>query len=252
MAAAATERCRVWPKPAAQNMKYVSEHCHGAGSSRHPTIFLVIFGELIQANVAQSSAIYCTVDLLLLGTIVLTLRIISSFLNVDSHPERGSLSMEVLPSLIRRNQSNTCVWPIPSLPYACCNYWYVSVAVFPILKQRDANTFFSTFTHRKNGYDINAHVISTTYHSQLSKRSHLQLVSWVAKTCTNMSRLVANTSHLVNNHYNSNLDTFWTNLVYYCKRKGVDLSNSTLQIKLLNPLKFNIYYCKKLRPQFEF
>ena len=167
-------------------------------------------------------------------------------------PSGGSLSTEVLPSLNRRNQSNTCVWPIPSLPYACCNYWYVSVAVFPILKQRDANTFFSTFTHRKNGYDINAHVISTTYHSQLSKRSHLQLVSWVAKTCTNMSRLVANTSHLVNNHYNSNLDTFWTNLVYYCKRKGVDLSNSTLQIKLLNPLKFNIYYCKKLRPQFEF
>jgi hypothetical protein len=39
----------------------------------------------------------------------------------------------------------------------------------------------------------------------------LQLVSWVAKTCTNMSRLVANTSHPVNNHYNSNPDTFWTN-----------------------------------------
>ena len=40
--------------------------------------------------------------------------------------------------------------------------------------------------------------------------------------------------------------------MYYCKGKGVDLSNSTLQIKLLNPFKFNICYCKKLRPQFEF
>jgi len=57
-------------------------------------------------------------------------------------------------------------------------------------------------------YDINARVTSATYYSQLSKRSHLQLVSRVAKTCTNMSRLVANTSHPVNNHYNYNLDTF--------------------------------------------
>ena len=78
----------------------------------------------------------------------------------------------------------------------------------------DANALFGTSTHRKNRYDINARVTSATYYSQLSKRSHLQLVSWVAKTCTNMSRLVANTSHPVNNHYNSNPDTFWTNLVY--------------------------------------
>ena len=72
---------------------------------------------------------------------------------------------------------------------------------------------FGTFTHRKNRYDINARVTSATYYSQSSKRSHLQLVSWVAKTCTNMSRLVANTSHPVNKHYNSNPDTFWTNNV---------------------------------------
>ena len=73
---------------------------------------------------------------------------------------------------------------------------------------------FGTFTHRKNCYDINACVTSATYYSQLSKRSNLQLVSWVAKTCTNMSKLVANTSHPVNNHYNSNPDTFWTNHVH--------------------------------------
>ena len=78
----------------------------------------------------------------------------------------------------------------------------------------DANSLFGTFTHCKNRYDINALVTSATYYSQLSKRSHLQLVSWTAKTCTNMSRLVVNTSHPVNNHYISNLDTIWTNLVY--------------------------------------
>jgi len=41
----------------------------------------------------------------------------------------------------------------------------------------DANALFGTFTHRKNRYDINAHVTSATYYSQLSKRSHLQLVA---------------------------------------------------------------------------
>jgi len=99
MAAAATERCRVWPKTAAQDVKCVQAHCHGAGSGHHPAIFPVVFGELIHANVAQSSAICRTVNLLLLRTIVLTLAIISSFLDVEGHPERGSLSSEVLPRL---------------------------------------------------------------------------------------------------------------------------------------------------------
>jgi len=72
---------------------------------------------------------------------------------------------------------------------------------------------FGTLRHRKNRYDVNAHVTSATYYSQLSKRSHLQLVAWVAKTCTNMSRPVANTYHPMNNHYNSNTDTSWTNLL---------------------------------------
>jgi len=53
MAAAATERCRVWPKTAAQIVKCVRAHCRGAGSVRHPAIFPVIFGELIHANVAR-------------------------------------------------------------------------------------------------------------------------------------------------------------------------------------------------------
>ena len=80
--------------------------------------------------------------------------------------------------------------------------------------KHDANALFGTFTHRKNCYDINACVTSATYYSQLSKRSHLQLVSWVTKTFTNMSRLVSNTSHPVNNHHNSNPDTIWTNLLH--------------------------------------
>jgi len=85
-------------------------------------------------EIPLSSAISRTVNLLLLRATVLTLAIISSFLNVDSRPEQGSLSTEVLPSLNRQNQSNTCVWPIASSPYACCNNWYVSVVVFPMLK----------------------------------------------------------------------------------------------------------------------
>ena len=53
MAPAATERCRVWPKTAAQDVKRVRAHCRGAGSSRHPAIFTVVFGELIHTNVAR-------------------------------------------------------------------------------------------------------------------------------------------------------------------------------------------------------
>ena len=89
MAAAATERCRVWPKTVAQDLKCVRAHCRGAGFSRHPPIFPVVFGELIHAKVAQPSAISRTVNLLLLRKIALTLAIISSFLDVDGRPERG-------------------------------------------------------------------------------------------------------------------------------------------------------------------
>jgi len=53
MVAAAPERCRVWPKTAAQGVKCVQAHCRGAGSCRHPAIFPVIFSELIHANVAR-------------------------------------------------------------------------------------------------------------------------------------------------------------------------------------------------------
>jgi len=83
MAAAATEWCHVWPKTAAQVVKCVQAHRCGAGSSRHPAIYPVIFGELIYANIAQSSAISHTVNLLLLRMIVPTLAIISLFLDVD-------------------------------------------------------------------------------------------------------------------------------------------------------------------------
>ena len=121
MAAAATERCRVWPKTAAQDVKCVRAHCRGVGSSRHPTIFPVKIASHEPTGIPQLSAISLTVSLLLLRTIVLTLAIISSFLDVDSRPERGSLSTEVLPSLNRRNQSNTRVRPVASSSYASCN-----------------------------------------------------------------------------------------------------------------------------------
>ena len=54
MAAAGTERCRVLSKPTAQDVKCVRAHCRGAGSSRHPAILQVVFGELIHANVART------------------------------------------------------------------------------------------------------------------------------------------------------------------------------------------------------
>ena len=54
VAAAATEWCRVWLKTAAHDVKCVWAHCRGAGSSHHPAIFLVVFGELIHANVART------------------------------------------------------------------------------------------------------------------------------------------------------------------------------------------------------
>jgi len=53
MAAAAAEWCHVWPKIDAQDVKCVQAHCHGAESSRHPTILLVVFGKLIHTNVAR-------------------------------------------------------------------------------------------------------------------------------------------------------------------------------------------------------
>jgi hypothetical protein len=100
---------------------------------------------------------------------------------------------------------------VPKSEILYINYnWYVSFAVFPILKQNLMQMHCSVLSHIVKIADINARVTSATYYSQLSKRSHLQYVSYVAKTCTNMSRLVGNTFHPVNNHYNSN----WTNLVY--------------------------------------
>ena len=161
---------------------------------------------------SQSPAISRTVNPLLLRTNVLTFAIISSFLDVDGRPERRSLSAEVLPSVNRGNQSNNCVRPITSSTYARCNNWYVSVAVFPILKQNLMQMRCSVLSHIVKIAMTNACVTSATYYRQLSKLSHLQLVSRVVQTCTNMSILVANTSR-PGNHYNSNPDTSWTNLV---------------------------------------
>jgi len=176
MAAAATERCRVWPKTATQNVKCVPAPCPGAGSNRHPAIFPVKTASHVPPEILLSSAIFRTVNLLLLRTIVLTIAIISLFLD-DRRPERGSFSTEVLLSLNRRNQSNTCVRPIASSPYACCNNNTFSLRFFRFKTKLDTSALFGTFTHRKNRYDINARVTSATYYSQLIKRSHMQLVS---------------------------------------------------------------------------
>ena len=91
----------------------------------------------------------------------------------------------------------------------------------------DSNALFRTSTHRKYRYDINARVNSAICYSQLNKGSHFQLVSWVAKTCTNVSRLVASESHPVNKHYNSNPDNIWTNLAVRCVSTTAGWSNTT-------------------------
>ena len=75
-------------------------------------------------------------------------------------------------------------------------------------------------------------LLPATYCSELSKCSHLKLVSWVAKTCTKRSRLVADTSHPVNNHYNSIPDTIWTNIVLSTVISPVLLHFYTLSHKI--------------------
>ena len=117
----------------------------------------------------------------------------------------------------------------------------------------DANALFVTFTHRTIRYDVNARVTSAAYYSQLSKHSHLQRVPCVDKTRTNMSRLVANTSHPVNNHYNSNPDTFWTNLVVPSLKKECNYTSTPL-LGLHGRLKgefhfFTFYYSSSLCPK---
>jgi len=128
-------------------------------------------------EIPQSSAISRTVSLLLLRTIVLTLAIISSFLDVEGRPAQGSISAEVLPSSNRRNQSNTCVRPIAPSPLLAAIIDSFRCGFTNFKTTLDANALFGTFTHRKNRYDINARVISATHYSQLSTRNHLQLVS---------------------------------------------------------------------------
>jgi len=73
-------------------------------------------------EIPQSSAISRTVSLLLLRTIVLTLAIISSFLNVDWRPEPGSPSTEVLP-------------PLTSPPVYSPHTWNITVYSFFFIYQ---------------------------------------------------------------------------------------------------------------------
>ena len=207
MAAAATERCRVWPKTAAQDVKCVRAHCRGAGSI--PPFFSGRFRRTDSRNTSRynSLLIVCPSGAYSWCTIPSESK--------NGRPERG----------VAFNGGSTLFKSTETVKHLCTTHCIFTLCLLQKLirfrcgfsdfkTKLDANALFVTFTHRKNRYDINARVTSATYCSQLSKRSHLQLVSWVAKTCTNMSRLVANTSHRVNNHYISNPDTIWTNLVY--------------------------------------
>jgi len=77
---------------------------------------------------------------------------------------------------------------------------------------------------------------------QMGKHSHLQLVSWVAKSCRNMSRLVANTSHPVNNDYNSNPNIVWTILVF-CKLSETPLYQYLNCISFMSPNAVFVVLC---------
>ena len=54
---------------------------------------------------------------------------------------------------------NACVRPITSSPYACCNKRYVSVAVFPILKQNLIQMRCSVLSHIVKIAMTQAHVL---------------------------------------------------------------------------------------------
>ena len=180
MAASTTEWCRVWPKTAAQDVKCVWAHCRGAGSSGHPAIFPANW--FMQTS--QDLQVEFLVNCLPVGSVLVvydTLRIkkainmtfvllrtwhpffgcylsncqspviTNDYSNFNNHflvSRCWRLSRaEVLRYLNWRNQSNTCVRPTASSPNACCNNWYVSVAVFPILKQNLMQMLCSVLSH---------------------------------------------------------------------------------------------------------
>jgi len=66
MVAAATERCHVWSKTAAQDVKCVRAHRCGAGSSGHPANFPVKIASHEPMEIPKLSAISRTVNLPLL------------------------------------------------------------------------------------------------------------------------------------------------------------------------------------------
>lgn len=82
-----------------------------------------------------SSAISLTVSRRSASIIYFTQATKSSFLLVDGCPERGSLSMDVRPSLNLLNHSETRARLMACSPKAVVNVSKVAVADFPSLKQ---------------------------------------------------------------------------------------------------------------------
>ena len=118
VAAAATERCRVWPKTAAQDVKCVRA------------------GALSWCRICPSGAYsWCTIPSESKNASNMTFVLFRTWRPFFG---RGD---------VWRNQSNTCVRPTGSSPYVCCNNWYVSVAVFPISKQNLRQMRCSVLSH---------------------------------------------------------------------------------------------------------
>jgi len=127
MAAAATERCSVWPKTAAQDVKCARAHCRvqdPVARCRIQSPSLHFSGHFRETDSRKRRTVirylsYCQSPV-----------IANNFSNFSNQflvsrccrsSRAGAHSTDVLHSLKRRNQSNTCVRPITSSPYACCN-----------------------------------------------------------------------------------------------------------------------------------
>ena len=147
MAFAVTEPCRVWPKTSAQDVKCVREHCHGAGSSRHPAIF-----RSFSANWFTQTSRHLHVQFLVNCLPVGSVLVVYDTLRIKKPPVKWPLFFFARGAPSGRGDvgpfhCDDCCFVSVFSPYACCNNSYVSVAVFLILKQNLMQIRYSVLSH---------------------------------------------------------------------------------------------------------
>ena len=144
MVAAATEWCCVWPKL----LHKMWSVCGRIVVVQDP-VAIPPFFRSFSANwftqTSQDLQVEFLVNCLPAGSVL----VVYDTLRIKKTPVTWPLFCFApgAPYLNRRNQSNTSVRPIASSPYACCNNWYVFVAVFPILKQNLMQMHCSVLSH---------------------------------------------------------------------------------------------------------